>query len=43
MGLDFAQRYKTGIDWDAYGTLFLRYKGKKTATAMKRVNHANNQ
>ena len=35
MGIAFAQRYKTGIDWDVYGTLFLGYKGKMIATAMK--------
>ena len=36
--LDFTQRYKIGADWDAYGTLFLGYKGKMIATAMKKGN-----
>ena len=30
LGLDFAQRYRIGIDWDMYGKLFLRCEGKKT-------------
>ena len=38
VGLDFAQRYKTGIVWDAYGMLFLRYKGKRIAIAIKKDN-----
>ena len=38
IGLNFAQRYKIGVDWDAYGTLFLRYKGKKIATVMRKSN-----
>ena len=38
VGLDFAQRYKIGVHWDADGTLFLRYKGKSIATAMKTDN-----
>ena len=37
VGLDFAQRYKTGIDSDAHGT-YLRYKGKWIDTAMKKGN-----
>ena len=28
-GMDFAQSYKMGIDWDHTGASFLRYKGKK--------------
>ena len=36
--LDFAQRYRIGIDWDIYGTLFLRCEGKKIATSMKIIN-----
>ena len=38
MGLDFTQRYRIGIDWDRYGKLFLRYKGKKIATSTKTIN-----
>ena len=29
VGLGFAQRYIIGVGWDGYGTLFLRYKGKR--------------
>ena len=36
--LDFAQCNKTAVDWDAYGTLFLRYKGKNIVTAMRKGN-----
>ena len=43
MGLDFSQRYKLDIDWDAYGTLFLRYKGERIATTIKKVIHVNSQ
>ena len=35
IGLDFAQCYKTGVDWDTYGTLFLKYKGRKITTALR--------
>ena len=28
LGLDVAQRYKIGIDWEINGRLFLRQKGK---------------
>ena len=38
VGLEFALRYKIGMDCDAYGTLFLRYKGKRIATTMKKGN-----
>ena len=38
LGLDFAQRYRTKIDWDMYGTLFLRCEGKRIATSMKMTN-----
>ena len=30
LGLDFAQRYRLGIDWDMNGKLFLRNEGKKS-------------
>ena len=33
LGLDFAQRYKIGNDWDINGKLFLRCKGKRIATS----------
>ena len=36
--LDFSQRYKIGVEWNAYGTLFLRYKGKKIVTVIKKGN-----
>ena len=35
LGLNFAQRYKIGIDWDINGKLFLRHKVKKIATSLK--------
>ena len=38
LGLKFAERYKIGIDWDMYGTLFLRCEGKNIATSMKMIN-----
>ena len=38
LGVNFAQRYRIGIDWDMYGTLFLRWEGKKIATSMKMTN-----
>ena len=28
-GTQFVQRYRIRIDWDMYGTLFLRHEGKK--------------
>ena len=36
VGLDFAQRYKIGLERDAYGALFLIFEGKKIATAMEK-------
>ena len=33
--LDFAQRFKKGIDWDINGKLFLRSKGKKISPSMR--------
>ena len=36
VGLALAQRYKIGVEWDAFGAFFLRCKGKKIATAMKK-------
>ena len=33
--LNFAQRYKIGIDWDMHWTLFLRCEGKKIASSLK--------
>ena len=38
LGLHFAQRYKSGVDWDACEHLFLRYEGKMRATAMNKGN-----
>ena len=38
LGLDFAQRYRIGIDWNTYGKLFLRCEGKQIATSMKANN-----
>ena len=38
LGLDFAQRYRIGIDWDMYRKLFLSCEGKKIATSMKTYN-----
>ena len=35
LGLNFAHRYKIGINWDIDGKLFLRYEGKKIATSLK--------
>ena len=35
--LDFAQRYKIGIDWDAYGTLILRYKTMKKGNQCQQI------
>ena len=29
LGMDFAPRYKIGIDWDINGKLFCRHEGKK--------------
>ena len=44
LGLDFAKTYKIGVDWYTYGTLFLRYKGKRIASTMKKkVIHAEKQ
>ena len=36
IGLYFAQRYRIGIDWDAYGILFLQHYERKIATVMKK-------
>ena len=38
LGLDFAQRYRMGIDRDMYGPLYLRCEGKEKATSMKMSN-----
>ena len=38
LGLEFAQRYKLGVDWDASGTLCLSLDGWEIATAMKKGN-----
>ena len=38
LGLDFAQRYKLGVDWDLSGTLYLRHDGWKIATTTKKDN-----
>ena len=38
IGLDFAQWYRIGVGQDAYGTLFLIYKGKKITTIMRKDN-----
>ena len=38
LGLDFAQRYKIGIDWDINGKLFLKCRGGKKASSMKTIN-----
>ena len=38
LGIDFAQRYKIGIDWDVNGKLFLRGEGKKIASSLKTIN-----
>ena len=38
LGLDFAQRYRIGIDLDKYGKLFLICECKKIATSMKTNN-----
>ena len=35
LGLNFAQRYKIGIDRDMNGKLLLRHEGKKIATSLK--------
>ena len=35
LGLSFAQRYKTHIDWDINGKLFFRQEGKKMGTSLK--------
>ena len=35
LGLDFAQRYKIGIERDINTKLFLRCKGKKEASSLK--------
>ena len=37
IGLDFAQRYKLGVDWDTSRALYLWLDGSKIATAMKKV------
>ena len=34
LGLNFTQRYRTGLDWDMYGKLFLRSEGKIITTSM---------
>ena len=38
VGLDLLQCYKFGVDWHAYGTLFLKNKDKNIATAMRKGN-----
>ena len=38
MGLNFAQRYQIGMDWDMYGTSFLRHEGKNIDISMKTTN-----
>ena len=38
IGLDFAQRYKIGLDVNAYGTLFLLHEGKKKVTSKEKSN-----
>ena len=38
LGLTFAQRYGIEIDWEMYGTLFLRCECKKITTSMKMTN-----
>ena len=35
LGINFAQRYRIGIDWDIYRALILRHEGKKIVTSMK--------
>ena len=35
LGLNFAQRYKIGIDWDINRKLFLRHEGKQIAISLK--------
>ena len=36
--MDFAQIYGIGVDWHAYGTLFIWHDGRKIAKAMKDGN-----
>ena len=43
LGLDFAQRYKIGIDWYINGKLFLRHEGKKRKTSLKTNDLDNRQ
>ena len=38
IGLDFAQRYQLGGDWDTSGTLYLWLDRWKTATAIQQGN-----
>ena len=38
LGLDFAQRFRVGIDWDTSGNFFLRHEGKKITCSMKTHN-----
>ena len=38
LGLHVEQRFKIGIDRDAYGTLIPRNKVKRMATAMRKSN-----
>ena len=36
IGLDFAQRYRLGVDRDTSGTLYIQLNGWKIATKIKR-------
>ena len=38
IGLDFAQRYKLGLDWDTSGRFYLWLDGWKIAIAVKKGN-----
>ena len=38
IGLDFAQRYKLGVGWNTYGTLYLQQDRWNIATVMKKGN-----
>ena len=37
-GLDFAERYKIVVEWDAYVRLFLRYEGKGISVVIRKDN-----